>query len=401
MGYLDNTSGYELTAKLTPQGRRKLITNTNSLITQFSLGDSDAYYGVYTGLTGDQVPVISGDNEGADVNNGGVNYIFRSTLNLNGSTDKKSVDIASISVNTTHEFIGYQTIKYSGGNITQDVVDINDIATDPLTNLYYSFGLPIGTNELNLFTGTSTSLGGWSNTALSGLAQTNILVIGIDESKYSELIDGKSIKLEIETSASTYDIYGTYQNKGGSLTNEDSRVLDTSGNLVQFGPNRTLLFSDDIVRPNGGDATKSWVTGYATNKPFSLNSKELWNIQTDSNINLTADTPVGIAYLDKGFMVITEPTIVDAYNAGFSGATGTSITYNTVRNKVSQSITCIANRGEFGTSSNPTWSPGDTPRITELGLWDSTGTLIAVAKLNKTYYKPANDFVAFNVTIDY
>ena len=30
-----------------------------------------------------------------------------------------------------------------------------------------------------------------------------------------------------------------------------------------------------------------------------------------------------------------------------------------------------------------------------------TGTLIAVAKLNKTYYKPSNDFVAFNVTIDY
>lgn len=401
MGFLDNTSGYELTAKLTPQGRRKLITNTNSLITEFSLGDSDSYYGVYTGLTGDQVPVISGDNEGTDVNNGGVNYIFRSSLNFNGNTNKKSVDIASISVNTTNEFIGYQTINYSGGNITQDLVDATNTSTDPLTNLFYSFGLPLGANELNLFSGITSSQGGWSNTALSGLAQTDILVIGIDESKYSELIDGKSIKLEMETSASTYNIYGTYQNKGGSLTTEDSRVLDTSGNLVQFGPNRTLLFSDDILRPNGGDTTKSWVTGYATNKPFSINAKELWNIQTDSNINLSADTPVGIAYLDKGFLVITEPTIVNAYNAGFSGATGTSISYNTVRNKVSQSITCIANRGEFGTSNNITWSTGDTPRITELGLWDSTGTLIAVAKLNKTYYKPSNDFVAFNVTIDY
>ena len=205
----------------------------------------------------------------------------------------------------------------------------------------------------------------------------------------------------METSASTYNIYGTYQNKNSSLTTEDSMVYDSSGNIIQFGPNTALLFSDDILKPNGGDISKSWSTGYATNKPFSINNKKLWNIVTDANINLTADTPVGIAYLDKGFLVITEPTIVNSYNSGFSGATGTTITYDTVRNKVSQSITCIAGRGEFGTSTNLSWSSADTPRITELGLWDNTGTLIAIAKLNKTYYKPSNDFVAFNVTIDY
>jgi len=401
MGYLDNTSGYELTAKLTPQGRIKLITNTNNLITQFSLGDSDAYYGAYTGLTGGQVPAISGDNEGIDVNNGGVNYIFKSRLNYKGSVGNKSVELGSISVNSNYAFIGYQNIQYSGGNITQNVININNLTTDPLTNLYYSFGLPITSPQINEFTGKTVSVGGWSDTALSGIAQTNILVIGIDNSKYSELIDGKSIKLEMETSASTYNIYGTYENKGGSLTTEDSMIYDSSGNIMQFGPNRTLLFSDDILKPNGGDVTKSWSTGYATNKPFSINNKERWNIRTNTNINLTADKPVGIAYLDKGFLVITEPTIVDAYNSGFSGATGTTITYNSARNKVSQSITCIAGRGEFGTSTNNSWAPGDTPRITELGLWDNTGTLIAIAKLNKTYYKPSNDFVAFNVTIDY
>ncbi len=401
MGYLDNTSGYELTAKLTPQGRRKLITNTNSLITQFSLGDSDAYYGTYTGLTGGQVPAISGDNEGTDVNNGGANYIFRSTLNYTNSASKKSVNVSSISVNTDYVFVGYQTINYSGGNITQNTINSTNLTTDPLTNLYYSFGLPITSPQLNEFTGKTISLGGLANTALSGIAQTNVLVIGINDSKYSELIDGKSINLEMETSASTYNIYGTYQNKSGSLTTEDSMVYDSSSNLTQFGPNTSLLFSDDILKPNGGDVSKSWSTGYATNKPFSINNKEFWNLITDTNINLTADTPVGIAYLDKGFLVITEPTIVDSYNSGFSGATGTTITYDTVRNKVSQSITCIAGRGEFGISTNPSWSSSDIPRITELGLWDNTGTLIAVAKLNKTYYKPSNDFVAFNVTIDY
>jgi antirestriction protein ArdC len=44
---------------------------------------------------------------------------------------------------------------------------------------------------------------------------------------------------------------------------------------------------------------------------------------------------------------------------------------------------------------------GDTPRITEIGLYDNTGTLIAIGKLNKTYYKPVDDLVAFAITIEY
>jgi len=410
MGFLDNTSGYELTAKLTPQGRKKIVTSSNALITYFSLGDSDSYYGSTNILTGGQVPVISGDNNGVDANSGGANYVMRSTLKVKGSTslntpsrssDKKAVEIASISVNSTQQFIGYQTLPFSGSYITQNLIDINDIATDSLTNLFYSFGLPIGSVEMNNYSGRTSTNGGWSDTALSGLAQEKILVISIDESKYSELIDGKSINTAITTSAGTYNIYGTYQNKSGSLTNEDKAIYDTSANIIQFGPNRTLLFSDDIKKPNGGDAAKSWATGYSKLRAFSIGNKERWNIKTDSTISLSADTPIGIAYLDKGMLVITDPTIVNSYNASFSGTTGTSITYNSAKTKVTQSITCIAQRGEFGTSTNSSWSPGDTPRITELGLWDATGTLIAIGKLNKTYEKPSADFVAFNVTIDY
>ena len=52
MGFLTNTTTIELIAKLTPQGRAKLVSNTNTLITSFSLGDSDAYYSSYTGVYG-------------------------------------------------------------------------------------------------------------------------------------------------------------------------------------------------------------------------------------------------------------------------------------------------------------------------------------------------------------
>lgn len=398
MGFLTNTTTIELIAKLTPQGRAKLVSNTNTLITSFSLGDSDAYYSSYTGLTGGQVPQISGDNAGLDINNGGVDYIIRSTLNLNASTDKKSVNPASISINTKNVSLGFKTINYSGGTITQNKVALGDVNTDGLTNLFYSFGLPITTSDFNNFTGTT---GTFTKTAFSGLAQNNILVIGVSGSTYAELIDGKSINCNIQTTASTYSIYSTYENKATPLTDEDASIKDSSINLAYFGPNRALLFSDSVLRPNGGDATKSWATGYGTNKPFSVNNKELFNIQTNSNLSFTADTPVGIAYLDKGFLVITEPTIVNDFDTGFSGATGTSITFDHNRVSVSQSITCLADRGEFGVSNNPTWSLGDTPRITEIGLYDNTGTLIAIGKLNKTYYKPVDDLVAFAITIEY
>jgi len=398
MGFLKNTSTIELKAKLTPEGRAKLISNNNALITSFSLGDSDAYYAVYSGLTGGQVPEFSGDNNGNNTNNGGVNYVLRSTLKLNAATDKKSVNPASITVNSKNNLLGYKTIKFSGGSITQNKITLTDLNTDTNVNLFYSFGLPITSGEFNKFTGTT---GTFSNTAFSGLAQNNILVLGISGSTYSELIDGKTIKCNLQTTASTYSIYSTYEDKNVSLQTEDFNVSDTSLNVAYFGPNRSLLFSDGIKKPNGGDTSKSWSTGYATNKPFSVNGKERFNSLTNPNLSLSADTPVGIAYLDKGFLVLTDPTIVSDFKLGFSGATGTTITFDHLNVDVSQSITCIADRGEFAVSNNPTWSRGDIPRITEIGLFDDSGTLIAIGKLNKTYYKPVDDLVAFAITIEY
>lgn len=398
MGFLKNTSTIELKAKLTPEGRRKLVTNNNTLITSFRLGDSDALYTVFSGLTGGQVPQISGNNEGKDVNNGGVGYRLKSVINYKPTIINKPVEIPSISVNTTFESLGFNDLTFTGGSLSQLMVNLNDKNTDTFVNLFYSFSLPITSADFNKYNTVLSNAGGFADTALSGVAQENILVIGIDGEEYSELIDGKTIKMSVTTTGSTYDLYSTFESRGTSLINEDSNVVDTSPNLTQFGPNVALLFSDSIKRPNG-DITKSWSTGYALNKPFSVNSKSLFNL--NSTTNNEADNAVGIAYLDKGLIVVTEPEIVDAFSLTGTSSSATTISFNTVRNRVSQSVTCIANRGEFSVSNNSTWSSNDIPRITEIGLYDSSNTLIAIGKLNRTYEKPVDDFVAFNITIDY
>jgi hypothetical protein len=151
------------------------------------------------------------------------------------------------------------------------------------------------------------------------------------------------------------------------------------------------------MTPNGGDPSLSWGTGYNTSRPFSYNSKKTYNYQTNSNLGLTADTLVGIAYLDKGLLVITDPTIVNNYVA--SAATASTISFDSVSTSVNQIITCIADRGEFGSSTNPTFEFNNIPRISEVGLYDDFGNLIAYAKPDRQITKNINEFLALSIKI--
>jgi hypothetical protein len=400
MGFINSATTINIKGKLTPMGRQKLANGASSVISNFALGDSDANYNVFSGLTYGQVPDFSGDNFGLSLNNGGANYQFRSGLVYKNNIRTKPVQSASSIISLIQKPIGYNTLYYTGKTLTQNIINRNDYNTDVLTNLFYSFALPTSTFIADTYTGITSSNGGFSDTALSGLASEEILVIGIDSSEYGELIDGKTINLQLSTLLSTYDIYGTYENNNLNLNDQDSRISDSSLYTQQLGPNRCLLFSDSIQKPNN-DITKSWSTGYALNKPFSLNGKKLWNFKTNTNTGTVADKPVGIAYLDKGFLVITEPTIVNNFLLTGPTASATTVTFNSVLSSVSQKITCIADRNEFTVSTNNTFTGNQTPRITEIGLFDNSGNLIAIAKTNRTYYKPIDDLVVFNLTIDY
>lgn len=398
MGFNSTADTLTLTAKLTPIGRQKLISTNNSLISYFSIGDSDAnYYSPLTLLTG-QVPSEAGDLGANSTTNNSTtqNVDIKSFLIVNGSGSlKKSVESQSLTINSEVVSNGLTTV--SGTNITQFMVDRNDLNTDSNVNLFYSFGLPLNSIDDNKFTGITYSKGGFSDTALSGLAQTKIIVIGLKDSTFGEILDGKAVKLVMPTLSTPYNIYSTFQNTTTPLKTQDANLRDTSTLISNFGSNVALLFSDDIKKPNGGDTTLSWATGFGLNKPFSVNKKQLFNLQTNTNTATSADTVVGIAYLDKGIIVLTHPDIIADYDS--ASVDNSVITINSVSTSVFQNITCIAARGEFGASTNTTFSSSDTPRISEIGLYDNLGNLIAKAKPDRHITKNINEFLALNVKI--
>lgn len=396
MGYNSTATTLTLTAKLTPFGRQKMVSTNNALIKTFSLGDSDANY--YTNLTlgSGEIPGLGGDiGPNNTLSNSTTQSIGMGTMLLVNSSGSLKKPVSSQSINILSEILpnGFTTI--SGDNLTQNIVNRDDVTTDALVNLYYSFGLPLNYNNDTVYTGITYANGGFSDTALSGFSVSKILVIAIDNSNYGECIDGKTVKLEIPTTAGTYTIYSTYQGAANKLTTLDTLISDTAIQTNIYGNNVAMLVSDDIMKPNGGDSSLSWSTGYNTEKPFSLNQKQTYNFQTNSNVGVTADTLVGIVYLDKGFAVITNPTIVN----NFTDTTGTSISFNSVSTNVYQSITCIADRGEFGSTTNPTFDFGDIPRISEIGLFDENGNLIAVAKTDRHITKNINEFLALGIKI--
>lgn len=396
MGYILTATTTTLTAKLTPLGRTLLLQNDTNLISTFSFGDSDANYNATLPLTTGEVPT-NGGNVGAysSISNSVPQNVGLNSVLYVDSTGAKTKAVEPQSSAVTLDYISNGFTTVSGSNITINVISRSNINTDPLVNLYSSFNLPVDSNADYTFTGLSSNFGGFAGTALSGLDATNILVLGIPTNSYGELIDGKSIHVYLETIYTNFNIYSTYQNTGLAATVQDANYNDTAANTQFLGGNIALLFSDGIQQPNNFSSL-SWATGYNTNKPFSQNGKQLYNLTTNPSLGKNQDIVVGVAYLDKGFIVITHPTIANNFN---TASTATVISYNSVSSVVTQNVTCIANRGEFGTSTNPTFKTGDVPRISEVGLYDSAGNLIAMAKTDRHIVKNINDFFALGIKI--
>ena len=336
------------------------------------------------------------------------------------------------------------------------------------------------------------------------------LIFEIPNNKYGEIIDGKTVKLTMPYypgNASTnadkkrlgimasygsvqqIEIYGTY-NSSGLNNNLDKKLSEpdlsvngvgvkpdlTSVSTTTYESNVALLFCDTIQTPssgflNWGDAYTEVINGTKVFLPTA---------QEKPTYSYKNDTCVGVAYLDKGFIVITHPLIVDSYfknvfdgsivtggtvsnvtkiydlingHTGssrgsvrttttgdtyqvivtkdgsdilwdstefiYTGSTGSELTYLSYNTEKSLNIVCLASSDEFFKSTNDTakdllgvdqmsdyasfksTSGGDLYPIiiTQLGIHDADGNLLAICKPSQPIKKYWYDVVSFNIKI--
>lgn len=332
----------------------------------------------------------------------------------------------------------------SGNNLKFSKLDRSDLSGSFLGNLFSSFNLPITVEKKQEFTS-----GEYSNTAFQYLNQTKVIMVEIPKNTYGELIDGKSIKLIIpltgNTSITIHSSFfrnSTIDSAGHSLysdPNQPSKEFGQAYNISElpgqagqavplngYSSNVAYLFADDIQRP-GKNPNYSW---NSTNKYFVnetnlpsgiMGSKHAANYSSSDGI---VDIPVGIAYLDKGFLVITHPTIVNSFDYSDGKVNGVpyggpdnfmDLTFDTrascqflsMNTEFIQHAICIALPNEFYKSSNPTFNEAygvdnienNPVAITEIGLYNDKFELIAIAKTNRPLPKNKSSVLSFDITI--
>ncbi len=428
MGLINSANTITVTAKLTLAGRQRLLTQSNQILTHFILGDSDANYQTNALLGSGQVPSNSGDlgenggvNDNIDVGVGIKSKLFLDNTQIN----IKPVESGSNTITNTTVLLGETVV--SGNNLTYAILDKND-NTSSFTNYFKTLKLPILNSEKNIFTGTSSN--GWQDTSFSGLASNKVLMVVINNDSYGELIDGKSIKTTLPivtgytsggtaTGITTYDVYSTFARSSQyGLIQQDSRYKDgTIWTEGLFGNDFPIsyLVSDNIQKPNN-NSLESWSTGYDEFKPFSLNNKKLVNTNNVPTTGLVADKVIGVAYLDKGILAFTNPDIVNNIGINVTGYSETNTitnqlgfqyytggtfttTVDSIVNNLVQNVVCVAGRNQFFRSNNSTIDINDNVRISEIGITDVTGEVLAIGKIDRQLIKKKNDFVIFDVQV--
>ena len=367
------------------------------------------------------------------------------------------------------------------GQISYTLADRTDVNAKS-GNYFAAFNMPYKNSNQIFYSGGSVTSAARSHPELFQLNVDKIVVIPISENYYSEYIDGRSITLKIPQAG------GTFKTVVSSFYSDEQRTLKTADSpLPQFfgTKNVAFLFSNDINTPYTGRTTAGAISHNITtwdpttdfrDRPSAVPYEDLdaLDLNTDarawSSIKLAVsvnqsypksllasqdllngynyDIPVGFVCLDKGYIIITHPEIVNnvpwtsgsisyvggygTANAGENVITGsnlgpTSATTNIVFTAQTSSldfvdisvryltsVLCIAMPRTFFMSRNPSWplqrnllesAPGGTQNfdsifVTQIGLYNAMEELIAVAKLDRPVEKTYDGIITFNLEID-
>jgi len=358
-------------------------------------------------------------------------------------------------VSTRQEVHTLKTVNGSG--LTFTLCDRTDTASKE-ANYFASFNLPHEAGQM-VSGGTLARV----KPELFQLNVDNIIISNIPKESYNDIIDGRSVTFNVPqysgaTSAGTISaktiVSTTYT---ASLKKQENELL---------GTNVAFLFSDEINTPFSGTTQKQTFTksGRTTwnpgpsyiNRPaaVSYNELETEDINSDarpfSDVDLAVpvtesfptltnqgynyDVPVGFVALDKGWLVLTHPSVVDnlpwdlgqelytnAANPGgsittdiyFSGDTTSSVQFVDIRIDFKTSVVALVFPKEFFFTTNPSWDLEknyqeqqngtfgyDAVAISEVGLFNQSEELIAIAKLDRPLEKQYNDLITFTLDIN-
>jgi hypothetical protein len=157
--------------------------------------------------------------------------------------------------------------------------------------------------------------------------------------------------------------YGTYPNPAGwSIYNATTQIV--SGSTI------TPLTSSNMAQNVGGFYMDNNVVSASV--PYVLHD---W-----INIPLNTGEPNQLQFGDENF---------------FFGNIETDIMATIYEMKYNVTVS----NTQFNTSTNPTWNVGNKVRITEIGLYDSTKDLMAIAKLRTPVKRQGTQ--TFVIKIDY
>jgi len=351
-------------------------------------------------------------------------------------------------ISNKQEVASFYIVNDSG--LTYTLCDRTD-TTSKEANYFSSFRLPYEYDKLK--SGSTLSL---QNPELQQLNVDQIVIIPIPSSKHSEMIDGRSVTFKVP------QIDGITMSAKTIVSSTYSQ-LTKSQNSSLLGNNISFLFSDDINLPRTGTTIGSnttalprttWNETPFVNRPqaHAYSDLDIDDINTDqrpwSSVNTAVnyipekyptttnqgynyDIPVGFVSLDKGFIVLTHPDIVNnipwdlgydldtniqnsgTTNVYFNDANVSEVTYYDISINFKTSVICLALPGEFTFSTNPSWNLSyniqefdngtngfDPVQVSEIGLYNMNNELIAVAKIDRPVEKTFTNLLTFNLDID-
>jgi len=377
------------------------------------------------------------------------------------ATFLKSVEssISTMRENTTAKVL-------TGADVVFTLGDRTDVYSKE-GNYFSSFNLPYAQNQMA--SGSTISL---ERPEIFQLNVDQAVFVQISRNNYSEYIDGRSITFEVP------QIGGTSIKVVSAFFSEPNGIIRTNDDSV-LGENISFLFCDEINTPLSGtseggvvhrETLETWdpttdfrdrpnAVAYSDMSQNDINTdSRAWSavntaVSIDMNypnpldVGYNYDIPVGFASLDKGYLILTHPDIINNIpwtsgstiqvggnadsNAGESVITGsnagagsgttniafTSVTssleYQDVSTSFSTSIVCIAMPSEFFISTNPSWDRArnlsevenetfnlDSIYVTQVGLYNAEHDLIAVAKVDRPIEKTYTNILTFNLNLE-